>query len=314
MVDLPAVKLAALSVDLDEIPCYHAIHGLAPPRDETAHAVYRRAVPRLQALFAELHVPCTFFVIGRDVGDATAATHLRQLSAEGHELANHTQNHRYDFVRLEESELRAEITDGADAIERVAGIRPVGFRAPGYTITDEVFDALLEAGVEYDSSVFPCPTYFGLKVSAIALIRMRGRRSHSIVDTPAVLAASAEPYVPGRPYWRRGDAGPIELPIGVTRGTRLPYIGTSLMAAGPAHGVWLTRMMTGRSLVNLELHGLDVLDAREDDLEALARHQRDLALPLARKLETLRATVRTLRSAGYRFVTLAEAAREARAA
>jgi hypothetical protein len=51
------VKLAALSVDLDEIPCYHAIYGLAAAPEATAHAVYRRAVPRLRELWPHAEPP-----------------------------------------------------------------------------------------------------------------------------------------------------------------------------------------------------------------------------------------------------------------
>ena len=83
------------------------------------------------------------------------------------------------------------------------------------------------------------------------------------------------------------------------------------MLAGPGRGALLTRLMVGRPFVNLELHGLDVLGAREDGLDGLARHQHDLAIPVERKLETLRTTVELLRRRGYRFVTLAEAARSA---
>ncbi len=309
------MKLAALSVDLDEIPCYHSIHGLAGASDATAHAVYDRAVPRYRELLAALGVPCTFFVIGRDLEHEPSAAAARGLGDAGHELANHTQNHRYDLVRLGEEEMRAEVVDAIASIERATGRRPVGFRAPGYTITDELFDVLSEEGVAYDSSVFPCPAYYGAKVSAIGLIRARGRRSHSIVDTPAVLRSPADPYRIGRPYWSRGKGSDalVELPIGVTRGLRLPYIGTSVMLAGPDRAAWLTRMIVGRPLVNLELHGVDLLGAREDGLESLARNQRDLEVAVERKIETLRATVQHLQREGYRFVSLQEAASRAAA-
>jgi peptidoglycan/xylan/chitin deacetylase (PgdA/CDA1 family) len=303
------VKLAALSVDLDEIPCYHAIHGLGPAPAATAHAVYTRAVPRYRELCATLGVPCTFFVIGRDMDEPRALAEARLLAAAGHELGNHSHSHRYTLVRLGMEKMRTEVQDGAAAVARAFGRSPAGFRAPGYTITDELFEVLAESGVAYDSSVFPCPAYWAAKTTAIGLISLRGRRSHSIVDTPAMLRAPADPYRIGRPYWRRGSEGLIELPIGVTRGTRLPYIGTSLMLAGPSRARWLTRMMLGRPLVNLELHGVDLLGAQEDGLEALAVHQRDLAVPVERKLATLRTTVEQLQRAGYRFVTLFEASR-----
>jgi hypothetical protein len=208
--------------------------------------------------------------------------------------------------------MRAEVREGAAAVARAFGRAPPGFRAPGYTITDELMGVLVDNGVTYDSSVFPCPAYWAAKAAAIGWISVRGRRSHSIVDTPAVLTAPADPYRVGRPYWRRGERGLVELPIGVTRGARLPYIGTYLVWPNARLARGLTRMIAGRPLVNLELHGMDVLGGREDGLADLAQHQRDLGVSVDQKLATLRDTVARLRRDGYRFVTLFEAARLAR--
>ena len=101
----------------------------------------------------------------------------------------------------------------------------------------------------------------------------------------------------------------IELPIGVTRFARLPFIGTSVMLAGPDRVKLLTAQVAGRPLVNLELHGIDVLDAT-DGLDALLPHQPDVRVPVERKLRTLRAVVEDLRGRGYAFVTLHDAAQE----
>ena len=38
-------KLAAISIDLDEVPRYAAIHGVDASLGEGAHAVYDRCVP-----------------------------------------------------------------------------------------------------------------------------------------------------------------------------------------------------------------------------------------------------------------------------
>lgn len=66
-------------------------------------------------------------------------------------------------------------------------------------------------------------------------------------------------------------------------------------------------MCVGEPLVNLELHGIDVLDAA-DGLEALRPHQPDVRVAKERKLESLHAAIEVLRRAGYSFVTLGEAA------
>jgi peptidoglycan/xylan/chitin deacetylase (PgdA/CDA1 family) len=301
------VRLCAVSVDLDEIPNYYGIHGLPEPMGPERSLVYDVALQRLGDLAAELSIPLTLFAIGSDLARPQAAAALAAAHARGFEIANHSLDHRYDLVRLGRAEVRRQIEEGARAIERVTGKTPVGFRAPGYTITDEVFDVLGDLGVLYDSSVFPCPAYWAAKAAAITLIAARGRRSRSIVDTPAVLTAPTRPYRVGRPYWRRGG-GLLELPVQVTRGARLPYIGTYVTLGGPRLAGLLTRMCVGEPVVNLELHGIDVLDAA-DGLEALRPHQPDVRVPTARKLDALRAAVRRLQGAGYEFTTLEQVAR-----
>jgi peptidoglycan-N-acetylglucosamine deacetylase len=302
------VRLCAVSVDLDEIPNYFGIYGLAEPVGPASTLVYDVAVDRLLALARELGIPLTLFAIGSDLSRPASAAKLRAAREAGCEIANHTLDHRYDLVRLGRDEIRRQVSEGAQAIDRATGAAPQGFRAPGYTITDEVFSVLEELGVLYDSSVFPCPPYWAAKAAAIGLVALRGRTSRSIVDTPAVLVAPRRPYRIGRPYWRRGN-GLVELPVQVTRGPRLPFFGTSVTAGGPRLARYLARACAGEPLVNLELHGIDVLDAA-DGLEALRPYQPDVRVPRERKVDALRAAIDELRKAGHVFVTLGEAARK----
>jgi peptidoglycan/xylan/chitin deacetylase (PgdA/CDA1 family) len=310
-------RLAAVSVDLDEIGCYAQIHGVdARAAGASLHAVYDRCVARFARLFEDEGIPATFFVIGQDLAREEAAAAVRALSAAGHEIGNHSLSHLYDLTRRSRGVIRAEIAGGIDAVARVTGRAPAGFRAPGYTVTDAVFDVLAELRVAYDSSVFPCPAYYAAKASAIMALAARsavglGRPSRSIVDHPAVLSAPADPYRVGRPYWRRGDRL-VELPIAVTRGARLPFIGTSVAMGGETAARVLARQCVGRPLVNFELHGIDLADAEEDGLGWLRPHQPDLRRPRASKERALRTAIGALRDAGYRFVTLAEAAARVR--
>jgi peptidoglycan/xylan/chitin deacetylase (PgdA/CDA1 family) len=300
------VRLCAVSVDLDEIPFYFQIYGLSAPSGPAAGAVYDVALTRLLDLARAVEIPLTLFAIGADLMRPEAAAKLRAARAAGHEIANHSQDHRYDLTRLGYAEIVGQIDGGAEAIATAIGARPTGFRAPGYTVTDLLFSALAELGVEYDSSVFPSPAYYGLKALARLGIALQGRRSRSILDTPRVLVAPTRPYRVGKPYWKRGS-GLLELPVQVTRGARLPFIGTTLTMAGPWRARVLARMCVGEPLVNLELHGIDVLDS-SDGLYDLARHQRDLSVPLAQKLDSLVGVVELFKRSGYSFVTLREAA------
>ncbi len=302
------MRLASVSVDLDEIPNYFQIYGLHEPVGPEKRAVYDVALDRLARFAKDAELPLTLFAIGSDLARPEAAARLKQARDEGHEIANHTLDHRYDLVRLGKEEIRRQIDEGAARIHEATGQRPVGFRAPGYTISDEVFAVLEELGMRYDSSVFPCPAYWGAKVTAISWIALLGRRSRSIMDRPQVLLSPTRPYRVGKPYWRRGS-GLLELPVQVTRGPRLPFYGTPVTLAGPVWARRLAKMCVGEPLVNFELHGIDVLDAT-DGLEALRSHESNVHVPWEKKVEALHAVVEVLRAAGHTFVTLAEAAEE----
>lgn len=299
------MRLASISVDLDEIPNYFHIHGLSEPDGKVRSLVYRVAIERLIEFASSEKIPLTLFAIGSDLGSTENQAALKKAHSLGHEIANHSQDHLYDLSRREPSEINHQIQGGANAIRNAVGELPVGFRAPGYTISEPVFRALEELGYTYDSSVFPCPSYFAAKTAAICAISLKGRTSHSIVDTPLVLTAPTVPYRVGSPYYRRGE-GMLEIPIQVTRGLRLPFIGTSVVMA-KERAAWLAKMCVGDPLVNLELHGIDVLDAA-DGLEALEPYQFDVKIPKRSKLDSLVSVVAALKQAGYRFVTMKEAA------
>lgn len=301
------MKLAAISIDLDEAPRYAAIHGIEEALGPAAHAVYDRCVPRLEAWLKRESIPATFFAIGEDLERAANRETLVALHRSGHEIANHSYGHRYDLVRQPEAEIFEEVERGASVIAEACGERPTGFRAPGYTVSDALFRVLEKSGVHYDSSVFPCPSYYAAKAAALTAMQLRRRKSASILDTPSVLRAPRRPYRVGRPYWKRGD-GLLELPIGVTR-LQLPYIGTSLVLAGRRVAARLTQQMLGRELINLELHGFDAADLEEDALQVLVPHRADLRRRADEKLRALSEAVRVMREAGYELVTLREAAR-----
>lgn len=300
-------RLAALSVDLDEVHHYRAIHGLTALPNARAHAVYDIAIPRFEALAAALRLDLTFFAVGADAARPESARALARLVLAGHEIGNHSLDHRYDLTLLSPAEMRRQVDEGAAALAAATGVAPQGFRAPGYLMNDALAEVLAASGVSYDSSVFPCPAYYAAKAAVLAVQRLGRRASQSVVDSPKVLLAPRTPYRLGRPYYRRGS-GLVELPIQVTPRLRLPVIGTALTFAGPQLARWLVRQVAKQDFVNLELHGIDLLDA-EDGLEALAGHQPDLKLPVAQKRAVLESVVALLRACGFRFVRLDQAAR-----
>jgi hypothetical protein len=300
------MRLASVSIDLDEIHHYFSLHGLRPGVT-TETLVYDRAVTRSLEWADSLGISLTYFAVARDLERAESAAVLRRAITLGHEVGNHSLSHRYDLTRCSRAEMEREVSVASELITRAVGERPLGFRAPGYTVNDELFEVLAETAVRYDSSVFPSPPYYAAKGVAMLLSRAVGRRSSAIFAPPHALGAPTRPYRVGRPFSKAGT-GLAELPIQVTPRVRLPYIGTSLMLAGPDAARLLTRTLLREPFVNLELHGIDFLGA-EDGLAALGAHQPDAKLSLERKLSSLAAALELLKRHDFSFVRLDAAQR-----
>lgn len=297
-------RLAALSIDLDALAHYHRVHGLPEP-PPGLDPVHGRAIARFGELCDRLGIRGTAFCVGRDLDHADAAAAVAALARAGHEIANHTLTHDYALTRRAPEAIAAEVRGGAAAIARVTGTAPAGFRAPGYTLSAGLVGLLASDGYRYDSSAFPALPYYAGKAAVMAALAVTRRPSGAILDRPGVLLAPRAPYRPRRedPY-RRGSLPILELPV-TTGLFGFPLIGT-FVATWPPALLSLAAATTRRlPLFNLELHGVDLLDASDASPE-LARRQRDLRVPAARKIERIEAFVRGL--GDRRWVTLASAA------
>ncbi len=296
--------LASISIDLDALEHYHRIHGL-PERPPAEDPVYGKAVERFGELCDRLGVRGTAFCVGLNLADARAAAAVRRLAEAGHELANHSLSHDYALARRRPAEIAAEIEGGASAIAAAGGTRPVGFRAPGYTLSPALVGALAAQGYRYDSSAFPALPYYLGKAAVMGALALTRRPSEAILDRPRVLAAPRRPYRPrpDEPY-ARGELPLLELPV-ATGLLGFPLTGTFVTTL-PAWALRLARAGTARRpLLAFELHGVDLLDA-SDASPALAARQRDLRVPAAEKARRLERFVRAL--GDREWLTLAAAA------
>ena len=296
--------LASLSIDLDALEHYHRIHGL-PERDPGDDPVYGKAVARFGELCARLGIRGTAFCVGRNLEDPRAAAEVRRLAGAGHELANHRLSHDYALSRRAPAEIAAEVEGGAAALATAAGVRPVGFRAPGYTLSAPLVATLAAQGYRYDSSTFPALPYYLGKAAVMGALAFTRRPSRAILDWPRVLAAPRRPYRPrpDQPY-ARGEVPLLELPV-ATGLLGFPLTGTFVATLPP----WCVRVArigaAARPLLAIELHGVDFLDASDASPELAAR-QRDLRVRAADKIRRLESFARAL--GDREWVTLAEAA------
>jgi len=302
------MRLACINIDLDALAHYAAIHALAPDAlpASAADLVDRVAIDRFLELCDAHGVKGTLFAVGRDVGEHGATT-LRRAVEQGHEVGNHTHSHDYALGAWSPADIAADISRGADELQRACGVRPRGFRAPGYTFTAPMYRAICEQGYAYGSSAFPALPYYAAKAAVLGMQRLRGRRSVSQLDSPRVLAAPLLPYRPDaeEPYARGGGAIP-ELPITVEPLTRFPFIGTFAATLPAAFVFGMYRKIARQPFFNLELHGADLIDESDGTGSALSAAQRDLRVPARQKLARLGELLRRI-GRDYQVVTLLRA-------
>lgn len=81
----------------------------------------------------------------------------REAARRGHEVASH--GHAHQLVHSQtRAEFLADVTRARKTLEDAIGQPVDGYRSPGFSLNERTtwfFEALLEAGYRYDSSVFP---------------------------------------------------------------------------------------------------------------------------------------------------------------
>jgi polysaccharide deacetylase family protein (PEP-CTERM system associated) len=151
-----AVAVNALTIDVEE---YFHPNSM----DDTVSVDDWASLPtrvegntlRLLDVLEQHQVRATCFVLGW-VAERWPGL-VREIARRGHEVACHGYAHRLVY-KLGAAKFRADVLRGKAILEDCLGRPVVGFRAASYSITADALwalDILIEAGFEYDSSIFP---------------------------------------------------------------------------------------------------------------------------------------------------------------
>jgi len=211
--------LASLSLDLDNLWSYLKIHG--DPGWESLPSYLDLVVPRVLAFLAERRLRITFFVVGQDAVREENRAALAAIAAAGHEIGNHSFRHESWLHLYSEVELEEELARAEEAIEGATGQRPVGFRGPGFSLSEATLRVLARRGYRYDGSTLP--TFLGPLARAY-YFRTSGLTEEQRRQRSALFGTWGEGLRPIRPYrWRIGDGSLIEIPV-----TTLPLLRTPI--------------------------------------------------------------------------------------
>lgn len=118
-------------------------------------------VPRLLQLLEKHQLRSTFFVPGYTAHRYPGV--VRDLVAAGHEIAHHGYLHEQP-TRVTAREEATNLDRGLAALEEVAGVRPVGYRAPMWDLSWRSPALLAERGFLYDSSLMDADMPYELAV------------------------------------------------------------------------------------------------------------------------------------------------------
>ena len=91
----------------------------------------------------------TFFVLGWVAGRMPNL--VREIHSRGHEVASHGLNHDL-CSELTRGELRRDLSDSKRILEDIIGAPVHGYRAPNFSVNEDVLAVAEECGYEYDSS------------------------------------------------------------------------------------------------------------------------------------------------------------------
>ena len=209
---------ASLSLDLDNKWSYMKTHGDAGWRSMPSYLDI--VVPRALDLFDRLQLRMTFFIVGQDAAMPQHAEVLGEIPRRGHEIGNHSHYHEPWMHRRDDAAIEDELALAEESIERATGVRPRGFRGPGFVRSQSLLETLVRRGYTYDASSLP--TFIG------PLARAYYFRSTKLTDDDRsrrvdLFGKFGDGFRPNRPHRIATSAGSIaEIPVTTFPVFRIP--------------------------------------------------------------------------------------------
>jgi peptidoglycan-N-acetylglucosamine deacetylase len=158
---------ACFTFDVDaESPVLFEHPAAADWLDVMSHQAYgpRTGVPRILRILERRGVRATFFVPGFTAERWPAV--VRAIRDAGHEIGHHGYLHEGARGAPDEATLESRLLRGLEALDRVAGVRPVGYRAPMWELNHRLPGLLARHGFLYDSGLMDADHPYRLAVGA----------------------------------------------------------------------------------------------------------------------------------------------------
>ncbi len=146
----------ALSFDIEDWFHLVEIEAVADTnRWSSFPSIVEHRTEEILEICAQHHATATFYFLGW-IADRYPGL-VRRVVEAGHEIGTHSYWHR-KVCDLDEATFREDLSRSIKTIQDAAGADVTSFRAPSFSITpgtEWAFDALMDAGLRYDASLFP---------------------------------------------------------------------------------------------------------------------------------------------------------------
>lgn len=262
--------VAPISLDLDNKWSYLMTHG--DPTWSRYPSYLPRLIPRVLDLLDERNLKITFFIVGRDAAASENRDLLTEVARRGHRIGNHSFDHKPWLNRYTDLEVADELQRSETAIEEATGERPMGFRGPGFSLTDEVLHQLAGRGYLYDATAFPNILNPLSRAYYFRTSKLNNEERQQRAELFGTVGAAFRPNKPFR-WATREQGGLTEVPVTTFPGLRTPihlsyltYLGSKALPVATAY------FRTALSLCRLNgnppsmlLHPLDFLGCDDDD-------------------------------------------------
>lgn len=266
-------RAASLSLDLDNQWSYMKTHGDTGWEEFPTYLDI--VIPRFNEVLADLdEQKITVFTVGQDAALEKNHAALRQIPAAGHEVGNHSFHHEPWLHLYSREEIESEVVRAEDAIELATGVRPDGWRGPGFSFSPALLEVLARRGYQFDASTFP--SYLGPLARAYYFMTAKLTPEEK-AQRKQLFGKWTEGLRPIKPYEWQLDGGNelLEIPVTTMPIFKIPFhvsyllylASYSKLAARLYFRTALRLCQLTRSGPSILLHPLDFLGA--DDVPEL---------------------------------------------
>ena len=283
-------------MDLDNMWSYMKTHGDSGWEEFPSY--FEILIPQLLDILDKLNLKITFFIVGQDAALKKNRECIKQLTASGHEIGNHSFHHEPWFHLYSTERIEKEVLDTDRYIIQATGKKPVGFRGPGFTWSIDLFNILKKNGYMYDASILP--TYIGPLARKLYFKNTKLSKEQR-EERKDLFGNIKDGFKPGKPFlWNLSfEQYLLELPVTTIPIIKIPFhlsyllyisrISESLMLTYLNIAIYLCKLT--RTYPSFLLHPLDFLSI--DQVPELAFFP-GMDLGNAHKLKIFRRVIKLL--------------------